>query len=332
MIDTIKNHLADGKNMTADEMQYFLEAAIAKELTEAKKIEVLSLMNSKGVTGEELAFAVQTLSNNPEATDCIDVCGTGGSGLARINTSTLAAFVLAALEVKIAKHGNRAASGRCGSFDLLEKLGVKIDLTCEQSQQIFKEIGLAFFFAPQCYPQMGAFGLVRKAMGVPTMFNLLGPLLSPLNPKRQLIGTANHNNAQLILEACRSIGKEQVYVVVGHGGLDEVSLAGPSTVYSLDAEPFEITPESFGVAPVDYEDLSGGDVEDNALIARNILSGSESDSPRTQLICANAALALKLVGAETDLQTGMQKAQQAIRDGKVMAMLEKVKAATKRFV
>ncbi len=330
MLEDLKNHLADGVDLTAEEMQYFLDAAIGGDLTEARKIEVLSLINSKGVTGQELAFAVQALAKPREAEECIDVCGTGGSGLSRINVSTLSAFLLASIGVPVAKHGNRAASGRCGSFDLLELLGVRIDLTPEQSEQVFREVGLGFFFAPQCYPQMGAFGLARKSMGVPTMFNLLGPLLSPLNPKRQLIGAASHENAQRILEACRRIGRESVYVVVGTDGLDEVSLAGTSTVYRLDGEPFTVTPESFGLQAVDYEQIAGGDAEQNQFIAINILSGAEIDSPRTSLVCANAALALQLVGHEPDLEQGTRLAREVIRNGRAMGLLEEEKVATRR--
>ncbi len=331
MIDHIKNRLADHIDLTEEEMRYFLQAAIAGELTEAKKIEVLSLMNSKGVTGNELAFAVMALQTDIAPTDAIDVCGTGGSGLARINTSTLSAFVLAAAGVKIAKHGNRAASGRCGSFDLLEKLGVTIDLTCEQSTAVFEQLGIAFFFAPKCFPQMGAFGLARKAMGTPTMFNLLGPLLSPLNPRRQLIGTSTDRNARLILEACRQIGREEVFVVVGHGGLDEVSLAGESSIYSLAGEPFVVTPQDFGYEAVDYAAIAGGGTEENAAIALRILSGEEIASPHSRLVTANAALAFKLVDPEISLAAAAKEAEEIIRSGKALAKLEEVKAATQQF-
>lgn len=331
MIDHIKNHLADGIDLTAAEMREFLQAAIAGELTEARKIEVLSLMNSKGITGKELAYAVQTLQKYSQPTDAIDVCGTGGSGLARINTSTLSAFVLAAMGIKIAKHGNRAASGRCGSFDLLEKLGVAIDLSCEQSTEMFNRLGIAFFFAPKCFPEMAAFGLVRKAMGTPTMFNLLGPLLSPLNPRRQLIGASNDANARLILEACKIIGREQVYVVVGHGGLDEVSLAGESTVYQLNGDAFPITPEDFGYVTVEYDQIAGGGTEDNATIALEILSGKNIASPHSQLVCANAALAIRLVRPEISLKIAVNEAEETIRSGKAQTMLERIRTESHKF-
>jgi len=322
MIESIKNQLANRQDLTPEELQFFLKAAFDGILTEAQKIEILSLMNSKGITGAELASAVTYLRRKHEPTDAIDVCGTGGSGLQRINTSTLAAFVLAAAGVKIAKHGNRGASGRCGSFDLLEKLEFKIDLTPEQSEAIFQQIGLAFFFAPKCYPEFATFGLARKAMKIPTMFNLMGPLLSPLNPKHQLIGTANEVNAKLILEACRLLGREKTYVVVGDGGLDEVAITGPSTIYKSIGETQKLAPTDFGIKQVEFSDIAGGSIEDNAAIARDFLQGKHPASAHADLIHANVALALELTGQENDLVKGVARSREIVRSGKALAMFE----------
>lgn len=325
-IEDIRKKLADGKNMNAEDMAFFLGGAIHGMLTEANKIEVLTLQKNKGITAEELALAVQFLHKKTSFTSAIDVCGTGGSGLPRINTSTLSAFVLAALGVPVAKHGNRASSGRFGSFDLLEKIGIAIDLSPEESEKVLKKCGLGFFFAPKCFPEMGAFGLVRKAMGKPTMFNLLGPLLSPLNPRKQIIGTSPPENAKLLLAAAKKMGKEEVKVVVGDGGLDEVVTTGKTRVWSFDGESI-LSPADFGVPQVSFDDISGGTPEKNIRIAEEFLRG-KLNSPHADLVHVNVAIALQLVGKEMDLKKGVEMSKEAIFSGKVQKKWEEVQKQT----
>lgn len=324
-IEDIKNRLADGSDLSAEQMQFFLQSGLQGKLSEAEKIEVLSLLNSKGIAAGEVAAAAEFLRKKRDPVDALDNCGTGGSGLSRINTSTLAALILAAAGVPIAKHGNRAASGRCGSFDLLEALGVKIDLSFEQSVEIFERVGIAFFFAPKCYPEMAAFGTARKAMGVPTIFNLLGPLISPLNPKRHLTGVSSHERAKLVLDAYRKLGKEDAYVVVGDKGLDEISLSGNSTIYRLQGGVVQVSPADFGFEKVEFDDIAGGDVETNVAIFRNILEANEPDSARSQLIYANVAVGLQLMETEPDLKKGASRAREMIVSGKAAGTLEKVR-------
>lgn len=310
--------------MNAEEMAYFLCSAISGELTEANKIEILTLQCNKGITASELVFAVQYLQKEKTPTDAIDICGTGGSGLPRINTSTLAAFVLASLGVRIAKHGNRAASGRFGSFDLLEKLDIAIDLSPEQSRRVFEQCGLAFFFAPKCYPEMGAFATARKCMKKPTMFNLLGPLLSPMNPKRQVIGTSNKKNVQLISEASQKLGREKVLVVTGLDGLDEVTMTGETCIYDTNGNEWIVKPEDFGLHSVSFDEISGGSPEKNIRITEDFLAGKINDSPHANLVHINVALGLHLSGIEEDLKKGVKISQSAVAEGKAKEMFETV--------
>lgn len=326
-IENMRRKLANGKNMNATDMAFFLGKAIDGTLNESNKIEVLTLQNNKGIAAEEIAHAVDYLQKGAAPSTAIDVCGTGGSGLSRINTSTLSAFVLAALGVPVAKHGNRASSGRFGSFDLLEKIGITIDLSPEKSEEVYKKCGLGFFFAPKCFPQMGAFGLVRKAMGKPTMFNLLGPLLSPLNPAKQIIGTSTPKNAKLLIEAAKKMGKKEVKVVVGEGGLDEVVTTGKTHIWSFEGESV-LSPKDFGVSQVSFDDIAGGDPEKNIRIAEEFLGG-KLNSPHADLIHVNVALALQLVEKEIDLKKGVEMSKEAVASGKVKEKWEEVQALTR---
>ena len=312
--------------MTPEEMHFFLHGACSGGMSEANKIEILTLQNTKGISADEIAAAVSFLQRKNLQENAIDVCGTGGSGLPRINTSTLSAFVLAALGIPVAKHGNRASSGRFGSFDLLEQIGIIIDLTPEQSKEVYKKCGLGFFFAPKCFPEMAAFGLVRKAMRKPTMFNLLGPLLSPLNPHKQVIGTSTSENAKLLVEAARKMGKEEVRVVVGDGGLDEVVTTGETRVWSFEKE-YVLTPEDFGVRRVSFADIAGGTPKDNVRIATEFLCGA-AHSPHADLVHVNVALALQLAGKEHNLKQGVIMSRDAVESGKVKEKWKEMQART----
>lgn len=318
--------LRQGQHLSQEEVQQFLNDAIDGKISEEEKLDFLQLQNEKGVTAEELAFAAEHLQRDIPVHEAMDVCGTGGSGIDRINASTLAAFVLAALGVPVAKHGNKAASGRFGSFDLLEALGINILLTPEQSEAIFNELGLAFFFAPQCFPEMGAFMQARKTLGQPTMFNLLGPLLSPLRPRKQLIGTATPENAQLLLEAAMSMHKE-VVVVVGDRGLDEVTPSGKSTFFTPMGEQ-EVSVADFGLEAVDFPKLIAESREEKIQFAKGFLAGKELDSPKALLVLMNVALALKVFGAEEELSRGVGISREMLKNGKVQEMFEKMLEAT----
>lgn len=291
----------------------FLEECIASKRPLDEQIAFLEFYQPGNLSAEDLfefADFMRLKSSHLEMLGCIDICGTGGSGLARINTSTLAAFLLADLGVAVAKHGNKAASGRVGSFDLLEGLGV--DIERGGLEEIYQRVGLAFIYARNFHPMMKFFAEARGAFGKPTVFNILGPLLNPANPEKQIIGTAFRGQMRLIAETCKLLGKKRVMVVCGENGLDEVTLSGETFVVELrDGEIFEYTilPEDFGVERCNFEEISGGNLEENVNLAREILKGR--GGRHEDLVCLNAALALKLVGKVEDLKDGYKLAKSA---------------------
>ena len=312
------------KNLSAAQIAHFLDAAIAGKLSEADKLKFLRLHTAKGATAAELAAAAAHLQLTKTPSHCIDICGTGGSGLPRINVSTIAAFVLAALDIPVAKHGNRAVTGKCGSFDLLEALGINIDIDAARSTAVFEQCGLGFFFAPRCYPQMAAFGAARKALGQPSFFNLLGPLLSPLNPEFQLIGTTTEANAVLLRDACKLLGRRRATIVVGAGGLDEASTTGVNQLFLADKKGTRqtLTADGAGLPTATVEQISGGDCATNLRIAESILRGEQPTSPQSDLVCLNVALALQLAGAASSAFHGVAQARGALTSGAAWAKLE----------
>jgi anthranilate phosphoribosyltransferase len=297
------------------EILEFLKQSVAGVLTIDQQQNFLK--EKREISARELAEAVNFLmeekTSKIEIEGAIDVCGTGGSGLSRINTSTISAFVLASLGVKVAKHGNKAASGRFGSFDLLEELGVDFEA---QS----KEGNLTFLYARKFYPVMKNFAEVRKEIGQPTFFNILGPLLSPVRAKRQIIGTAFRDKMRLIAETCRELGRERVFVVCGEDGLDEVTLCGKTKVVELrdgEIKEYEISSEDFGISNCEFEEIEGGDKDFNLQIVKDIFNG-ECEDRHLDLVLVNCALALKLDGVCDDLKKGYEMAREAVVFGKAL--------------
>lgn len=329
MLADIRKTLLKKHDLSREQMAFFLQSSFSGELSDAEKREILELQNTKGVSADEVCFAAQILGNFSETFPAIDVCGTGGSGLPRINASTLSAFVLAALGIPVAKHGNRASSGRFGSFDLLEALSIPINLSPEQSRKCVETTGIGFFFAPRCYPNMAAFGAVRKEMGVPTMFNLLGPVLSPLNPEAQLIGVSNKEYISLLLKACTGMGRKKVMVVHGSDGLDEVTVTGATHIVSSQNGESIITPEMFGLSSVSFSEIQGGGREENLAFAREFLFEKQVNSSRAHLVLVNTAVALSVFEGgdfegNLNLQKNFQRAQEAVRNGSAEAVFRKL--------
>lgn len=293
-----------------NKIREFLEKSVGGGLTVEEQVKFLEEFTPENISAEDLLIFVEFLKANMTATldmpEAIDICGTGGSGLARINTSTIAAFILSRLKVGVAKHGNKAASGRFGSFDLLEALGENIEVDSVALEKSYSEKGLAFIFAPNFHPIFRHFKEARLKIGKPTIFNLLGPLLNPASPSRQIIGTSFKGQMRLIAETCKLLGKERVMIVRGEDGLDEVTLAGKTDVVELrNGEIFEyqISPKDFGIEECGFEEFSGGNAETNLRIAKEILAGN-CQSRHADLVYINCALALQLVGKVETLREG----------------------------
>ena len=287
------------------------------------------LLNHPFPDATELAKAVVYLRGHmpeaPKLLGAIDICGTGGSGLNRINTSTISAFVVAAAGVPIAKHGNNAATGRFGSFDLLSALDVPINLSNQELQLRFREYNLAFLYARNFYPIMKHFAPVRAELNRPTFFNLLGPLLSPVDAKEQIIGTSSIDNARLIARACKHLGKDHVIVISGRDGLDEITLSGSTHVVELvdnAIKEYDITPDDFGVKPVaDFSEISAANAQDSLRFADDILHNRDK-TRRTDLVLVNSALALCLAGKVKNYKYGYQLAKQILAKGLAVQTLE----------
>ncbi len=289
----------------------FLQECVSGDRSLDEQIKFLEFYQPGNLSAEDLFefvnFLKLKMSSYLEMPGAIDICGTGGSGLSRINTSTLAAFVLADLGVGVAKHGNKAASGRVGSFDLLEALGV--DIERKDLEEVYDRLNLAFIYSRNFHPLMKHFAEARAVFGKPTVFNILGPLLNPANPERQIIGTSFRGQMQLIAETCKLLGKKRVIVVCGEDGLDEVTLSGRTFVVELSdgkLVEYEISPEDFGATRCE---VSGGDLEENVRLAKEILRGY--GGKYADLVYVNVALALKLAGVSEDLREGYKMARRA---------------------
>ena len=255
--------------------------------------------------------------------DLLDTCGTGGDGLATFNISTLAAIVAAACGVKVAKHGNRAASSLCGSADVLEQLGVKIDLGPDAVARCIDEAGIGFLFAPIFHPSFRFAGLPRKELGVRTVFNVLGPLCNPAGARHQALGVADANLAGKMADVLSRLGVERAIVFHAGDGMDELSVSSPSLVIEIDGarKEYQLDPSEIGLKPASLQSVRGGGPEDNARIAREILGGATG--PRRDVVLLNSAAALRAAGRAKDWRDGMGLAAEAIDSGRAGDVLQR---------
>ena len=317
MFERIIKKLAQGQDLNQAELAWFVNA----DLSVAQQKDILLKLEAKGPAPAEVAGLIKLLRSAASLSivcpRAVDICGTGGSGLPRLNTSTLAAFVLSALGVPIAKHGNKAASGRFGSFDLLEGLGINIEPSLERMSYVFYKEQLLFMFARQFYPAMKKFALARADLGRPSVFNILGPLLSPANPAAQLIGMSDRSKMELMAKTAALLGRKKVLVVRGEDGLDEVTLAGRTEIVELEngkIKRYFISPADFGLKAVANEKIMAGTPEKNIALAKAILQGKEK-GPVRDLVLINAALALKMAGKVKTCRQGYLLAKTALQSG-----------------
>lgn len=293
---------------------------------------LLTALARRPETAEELtgfARAVRRKATElPGASHALCPCGTGGSGLQTANTSTAVAFVLAAAGVPVAKHGNRASSGLCGSADVLERLGIAVDIPVDRAGHLLQEMGLCFLFAPRVHPALRQLAPLRRELGFATVFNFLGPLCNPASVQRQLLGVSDARRAVPMVQALQHLGSREVLAVTGHDGLDELSLAGPSQVVRLQHGELRTetwTPEQAGLQRCKPEALRGGDAATNAAILLGVLSG-EACAP-AELTALNAGAGLMLTGHSPDLPSGVAKAKDILASGAARDLLERYRSA-----
>jgi anthranilate phosphoribosyltransferase len=288
----------------------------------------VSALRVKGETVDEMIGFVQTMRNQAEPLvvegDLIDTCGTGGDRSRSINVSTMAALILAGAGAKVCKHGGRAASSQTGSADVLESLGVVIDLGPDGVRRCIEEVGMGFCFAPRFHPAMRHAIPVRRELGVPTIFNFLGPLANPANVCRQVIGVSDPDMAIKMLGVLASVGCERAMVVHGADGLDELSTTGPSTVHELLADGTvvhaEIDATKLGLPIATLEDIKGGDVATNADAVRRVLAGEKG--PHRDIALLNAAAGMMVGGIVQDMSAGIELGAQVLDDGRASSLLD----------
>jgi anthranilate phosphoribosyltransferase len=295
---------------------------------------LLVALRTKGETVAEIAAIARALRARAETAPLadprtLDTCGTGGDGAATFNISTLAAFVVAGAGVPVAKHGNRAASSRCGSADLLEALGVDVELDVARAAQVLAETGIAFFFARRAHPAFRFVAPVRQELGIRTVMNCMGPLLSPVGARRQLVGVYDRALVEALAGVLLALGSERALVVHGEDGLDEVTTTGVTHAAWVEGGRVEarvLDPAEVGLARAAPEALAGGDPEENARIAREVLGGAPG--PRRDVVLANAGAALWVAGEVRSFGAGVARAAQSLDEGAARARLEALVRAT----
>lgn len=323
--------LMAGRDLNRDQAHAAMSEIMAGEASEAQTAAFIVSLRAKGETAEEMTGLVDAMYEAALTVDVgepvVDVVGTGGDKAGTFNISTTAALVVAGTGARVAKHGNRAASSKTGSADLLEALGFNLELAPEATVRMIKETGFGFFFAPRYHPAMRFAGPVRRQLGVRTVFNFLGPLCNPAGAQQMSVGTSDPEMAGLMIEVLRNRGARTAFVFYGEDGLDELTTTGPSYIYRLKDDEIthaEWTPEDFGVARANIEDLRGGDADENLAITRAVLDGEPG--PRRDIVLVNAAPAIVAAGLAEGFTEAISLAARAVDSGSAADVLERAAA------
>ncbi len=327
--------LIRGRDLSEDQAAEAMEEIMTGVATPAQVAALLTALHLKGETDAEIAGMARVMREKaiPVHFDgpLLDTCGTGGDGAGTFNISTTAALVAAGAGATVAKHGNRAMSSMCGSADVLEGLGVNIELDADGVVRCLHEAGVGFMFAQKFHPAMRFVGPVRREIGIRTVFNVLGPLSNPAHATYQVLGVADPALAEKLARALMLLGTRHALVVHGHGGLDELTLSGPNMVIEVRAgqspRRYEIDAVDLGLAAAPVEVLGGGDVAANVAIVRGILEGRDA-GPRRDVIVLNAAAALVAADRAADLRDGLQQARASLEQGAARLRLERLIAAS----
>jgi anthranilate phosphoribosyltransferase len=330
---SVLSQLVEGRHLTQAQAQAAMLDIMHGNASPTYIAAFLVALRMKGETIEEVtgfasAMRDMMVTVKPTVRPLVDTCGTGGDSLKTFNISTAAAFVAAGAGVAIAKHGNRAVSSKCGSADVLEALGVRIDLPAEQVSACIDEIGIGFMFAQAMHPAMKHAGPVRKEMAIRTVFNMLGPLANPALAQAQVLGVYSPTLTEYHAQVLKNLGSQRAFVVHGLDGLDEISTIGETQISELrngEVLTYTITPEELGIQRVKVDDLrSGVDAKKNGEILRHILEGEQG--PRRDIVLVNAAAALVAAEKTDDLSAGLVLAAESIDSGKALAKLEALQA------
>ena len=339
------------QDLTEAEMVAAMEAIMEGRATEAQIGAFITALRMKGETVTEITAAARVmrakatripLGNNLVDLDrdeinvdwetIVDTCGTGGDATQTFNVSTTTAFVVAGAGLRVAKHGNRAVSSRCGSADVIEALGINLALTPEQVAQCINEVGIGFLFAPQLHGAMRFAIGPRREIGIRTVFNILGPLTNPAGANVQVLGVYDPGLTEPLARVLGNLGTKSAFVVFGEGSFDEISIVGPTRVSQLQdgqVSTYTIAPEDFGLKRAALADIRGGDVFENARIVRRVLAGE--GGPKEDMVALNAAAAFIAAGLAPDFPAGIALARETIHSGKALGKLEALIAKSKSF-
>jgi len=330
--DTLES-LLKRRDLTRDEASALMDEIVSGQLDDAQIAAVMVALRAKGETVDEITGFVSSLRDKairvtPARDDLVDTCGTGGDGTHTFNISTAAALVAAGAGVGIAKHGNRALSSQCGSADVLDALGIR-HVAPDRVGEMIDRTGIGFMFAPAHHPALKHAAAARRALGVRTVFNLLGPMANPAFVRRQLVGVFDPDLTEPVARVLRSLGSERVFVVYGSDGSDEVTVAGDTRVTSLHdgrIDTFTFAPESVGMTRAHANTLRGGTPEQNATNIVSILDGARG--PRRDAVVLNAGFVIVVAGLADTLEHGVTMAAEAVDSGRARAVLDNLRSVT----
>jgi anthranilate phosphoribosyltransferase len=320
--------LLEGESLSFEQAKSLLDVVFEGQVSEVQIAAFLTAMRIKGAKAAELAGLARSLRNHAikvevDIDNLVDTCGTGGGVIKTCNISTSSAIVAAGAGVYVAKHGNRGITSKCGSADVLEELGVKIDAGAETVAECIKRAHIGFMFAPAFHPAMKYVQPIRKSLGFRTVFNILGPLANPAGVQRQVLGVADENLMETIAEALELLGAK-IAMVVHSNGMDEISTAGTTKIIELKEgriRNYEINAEDFGIAPADIDELKVSDAKTSAEVLRKILSGEEN-GPCRDIVILNAAAAIIVAGLANDFESAIRLADASVNNGRALACLE----------
>ncbi|MCR4336566.1 MAG: anthranilate phosphoribosyltransferase [Candidatus Omnitrophica bacterium] len=333
-MDLYLKKIKDRQNLTQAEIEDVMRAIMSGQAREDQISEFLLALNEKGPTIDEITGAAKllrqvSLSVKTRHPVVLDTCGTGGDQKGSFNISTIVAFVVAGAGVVVAKHGNRSVSSRVGSADLLEALGVNLNIEEKHLSECLDDIGIAFLFAQKLHPAMKQVAPVRKALKVKTIFNILGPLINPAGATHQVMGVYSRDLVEPLAHVLKNLGLRRALVVHGSDGLDEFTTTGPTFIGEFDGQrivTYDVDPSELGIAQAREEDLRGGDLAMNVQIAKDIFAGQKG--PRRDIVLLNAAYALYLSEKVRNISDGLQVAAHAIDSGKAREKLDALRKKT----
>jgi len=331
MIKEAIKKVVDNIDLTREEASAVMGEIMTGEATPSQIACIITALRIKGETAEEITGFASRMRENAvqihvKAENLVDTCGTGGDVSGTFNISTISAIVAAAAGAKVAKHGNRSVSSRCGSADILEAMGVKIDLPPDRVAKCIEEVGMGFIFAQNFHPAMKYAAPSRKEIGIRTIFNILGPLTNPAGAKNQLLGVFSPKITELMTMVLQNLGSREVMVVHGMDGLDEISVAGKTKVSHLKEgmiKNYTVEPKNFRMKRYAKEELLGGTVNENIKITNDVLKGMEGGAKR-DIVLLNTAAALVVGQVAKDMNAGIELAKEAIDSGKAFKKLEEL--------